>query len=197
MADRISIERGRALAHLTHAGLREAYCEVTIAGKPHILDARLVEGYSSLDHMADVPLAAIVREVSGQDYATEAAFRKAASKAQRAALKGGPRIDYTLTPGTLRERFFGEVMESLRAAVKGRDSRVTGMSLPSLYDISPQSHERIVYVRDGEVRVSVRVSHEDGYSYRQIWAAGGVSNPEELCAPNGIRWSHVKDIYPV
>jgi len=105
MKRRVSIDEGRINAEMYGATYRAAYAETVVAGVPHIVDAKLVEGYSSLDHMADVPLASIVRRAGEMEYQTVAGAKSDLAKAGRKSLAGAPRIDVTLTPGSLCQRW--------------------------------------------------------------------------------------------
>ena len=134
-----SIESGKMKAELCGATYDRAYCECLIGGHPHIADFLLVPGWSSLDHMADVPLSAMVERASGGNFPTARKFRAVVGRAGREALAGGPQIDITLTPGRLCYRWQKENIARCDEEAKKIDSSAKRTSLRSDEDGSAEA----------------------------------------------------------
>ncbi len=158
-----SIERGRFEAEFLGGRFSGAYCEATIGGVPHTVDFRLVEGYSSRDHMADVPLAAMVEAVGGQEFATAKALRHAAFVAGSRSMKAtAPRIDATVEPGTLAARWRRVNLEAARAKAGGDGYTLSGYDITTRDGVTTARFDA-VWDAPGSRGCpgSVRVSTED------------------------------------
>lgn len=169
-----SIEQGRINAELYGATYDGSYCECVIGGEAHTVDLALIAGHSSLDHMADVPMAAAIEAIGGKEFASVKEAKKAAESAMTASLRGRPTIRLTFSRGTLAARWRADnearALEAVRRALPGHMKHSTVAKVPA-FDWYPS--------QDGRMTVAFTLT-EDRYGTWgdvRVWA-------DDICEPD-------------
>ena len=167
-----TLEQGRVNAEMCGSRYDAAYCECLIAGVPHTVDLTLVPGYSSLHHMADVPMAAAIEAIGGKDYPTIAAAKKAATAAMIASLRGRPTIRLVFRTGALASRW--------RAQNEDEAIRLVRLALPSHMARSVASVDFNGWhkARDGRQTANYALTESGStWGYIRMWA-DSMSEPD-------------------
>jgi hypothetical protein len=150
-----SVLTALAASEFCHQNHEYGYCQSSIDGQPHVVEFRLVAGYSDRDHLATESIVAMIRSVADKNFATIKSLKSTARKAAHAANPGGPRINIITTPGTVQEKHQRENIAKCDAMVR--------KNWPDV-EIEKIRHDADAFVREsGELTRKVKREYHGTY----------------------------------
>src|SRR2546428_773017 len=101
MTKYVSVERAKFRAEMCGAQYDSGYCEIMVDGRRLAVDIYLIRGWSSIDHLADRSISAVIEAIGGKPFRT----KRCALRAAETAALGGPRLNIAISDSSLAARW--------------------------------------------------------------------------------------------